>query len=181
MNKIFYLLLAAVAMVATGCEEQPTTTPTPPQDDDETVVIIKQYTLTNSENPAHKGMPIVEDTNHRYNLRINRGNISIVPYYREGEEFSNSLCADMNLAGLRDVGEVDNIELIEECEVAVGEGFSTFGEDGCEYCAPFQPSHGYVVTLTLDEGMQRIALFTTSHTLHDDGSLFTVSLRYKQF
>lgn len=180
MKKIFYLLLATATLLATGCNEQPDDNNLP-EEDHTGGLIIKQMTLTNSNNSESKGVTILEDYNHRYNLRINRGYISIVPYYRHNGEYNNEVCSDMSLAGLMDVGRRTSIESITDCGgFKFDEGKNISGNGGCEYHATFQPEHAYVAMMQLDDNkVQGMVFYAKDYTLHDDGSLFTVTLQYK--
>lgn len=183
MKRIFATLFVAAMFLMGGCE----------QDDNNTTdkylatSQLKEITLENtsiintSVGSSSMGVTILQDYNYRYNLRIYKGSIAIVPFYRQGGAYSNEAYAeDKELwAGIEDKGVYASVEELSGMPVPGGSGFYVFGDRKCQYAASFQPNHGYSATMGLESQSQTVVIYAKDYTLDSEGTLLTATLEYK--
>lgn len=182
MKRVFATLLVVALSILGGCEKADDYTNDKYLASDQ----LKEITLENTQiyttslDSSNAGVVILQDYNYRYNLRIYKGSISLVPYYRRGGAYSNEAYAEEKefFAGIEDRGVCDNLDNLS-VEAPGGSGFNKPGNSMCQYLVSFQPNHGYMATMALENQSKSIVLYAKDYTLDSEGTLLTATLEYK--
>lgn len=182
MKRVFATLFVAAMFLMGGCEQADDNTTDKYLATDE----LKEITLDSTSrfdtsiDSSHIGVTILQDYNYRYNLRIYKGSIAIVPYYRHGGAYSNEAYSEEKelFAGIEDRGVCDNLDNLSN-PAPGGRGFYKFGNGMCQYEAVFHPNHGYMATMALENHSQSVVIYAKDYTLDSKGTLLSVTLEYK--
>jgi len=132
---------------------------------------------------ADSSCDIYAGYNNVYTLYVMDGYIRLLHQIRYGGVLSVETKAgiDQNQCGIIDIGIVSNISEIVTKKDIGGKGVDiSHGVIG--YNVVFQPSHGYSIMLTTDEGEKKyIRVYASGYSLDANGELRFVTIQYQLY